>query len=146
MTTVGQSTFAITGELNVATARRATAIALTQSTTGLEAKGPLELTIAAGATVALPLTFSAGVAEALFLYLYSPKKMVVRVTGTDASHPGPMELGLKGIWMQTFTPGEGVAAVSITNPSTTEAVTIEYAYAALADAADAPEYWDDAVT
>jgi hypothetical protein len=45
--------------------------------------------------------------------------------------------------LQTYTPEHGVASIEVTNPSTTEAVTIEYAYAALADAADAPEFWDD---
>jgi len=141
--TVGTSTISITGAVEVVTKRRNTNIALTQSIGEVEAKGPLELTIPAGATVSLPLSFSTGVDEALFLYIYSPKKMVVRVTGKDASHPGPMEKGLKGIWLETFTPGEGVVAVSVTNPSTTDAVTIEYAYAAKADASDNPEYWND---
>lgn len=143
MTTVGQSTIALTGEVVIATARRTTSIALTQSIGELEVKGPLELTIAPGATVALPLSFSTGVTEALFLLIYAPSKVVVRVTGSDVSHPGPIEKGLKGYWIETFTPGEGVTAISMTNPSTTDAVTIEYGYGALGDSADAPAFWDD---
>lgn len=141
--TVGQSTISIVGEVQITTARRSTSIALSQSIGELEVKGPLELTVAAGASVALPLSFSAGVSEALFLLLYSPKKAVVRITGSDVSHPGPMEKGLKGYWMETFSPGEGVTAITVTNPSTTEAITLEYAYAAKGDASDAPTYWND---
>lgn len=142
MSTIGQSTVSVTGSIDIASARRSSNIALTQSIGEVETKGPVELTLGAGETRALPLDLSTGVDEVLFLYLYSPKKLVVRVTGKDASHPGPIEKGLKGIWMETFTPGEGVTAITVTNPGT-DPVTIEYAYAAKADAADVPAYWND---
>jgi hypothetical protein len=141
MTTVGKSTFSLTGTLGFDSPRRSSNIALSQSIGGLEVKGPIELTIAAGATVSLPLSFSTGVSEALVLALYSAARLDVALTASG-DVPGPVKLGMKGNWVQTFAPGRGLAAVSVTNPSTTESVALEYAYAALADAGDAPEFWE----
>lgn len=134
------STIAITGSVEVVTQRRATNINLSQSIADVEAKGPLELTIAAGATVPVPFTFSGTVEEVLFFCIYSPDKVRLDLEGTL---DGDITIGLKGYGMWTFCPGEGLKTVFVHNPSATEAVTIEYAYAAKGDVSDVPEYWND---
>ena len=141
---VGQDTIALSGTLEFVSSRRNTQIALTQNMGELEVKGPLSLNIPANTTVNLPLSFSTGVGEALFLYIYAPKKLVVRVTGKDISLPGPMEKGLKGYWIETMAPGEGITAITLLNESLSDNVQIEYAYGALADVNDTPAYWLDA--
>lgn len=138
--TIGQSTVAISGTLDVVTTRRTTLLALTQSIGGVEVKGPQELTIAAGATVDVPLPFSSGVDEALFLAIYSPRKVNLSIVD---GNEGVVSLGLKGYYLHTYTPGKGLAGLQVSNPSISSAVTIEYVYAAKADATDSPDYWND---
>lgn len=144
MTTVGQGVVALAGNITLASGRRSTNIALSESIPGVETKGTLELNIAAGATVSLPFLFAAGITEVLWLYIYTPKKVNLTITGKDAVTPGPIKRGLKGIMMDTFLPGEGITALTITNTYTSP-ITIEYAYACLADVNDAPDYWNDAL-
>ncbi len=138
------SSFSLTGTATFATSRKSTPWALSQAIGEIEAKAS-ELRIpSGGAYVSVPLGLSATVTEALLLVLYSPKKLIIEYTSSDADDPGPMKLGLKGLHVLTLSPGEGITTLRASNPSTTEDVTLEYGVCAkAADADDDPDYWDD---
>jgi hypothetical protein len=139
------SSIAIAGTIDATTTRKATETTVSQVVDEIEVKQGMEVRVpVGGGLVSVPLPFSTGIAEALILHLYSPKKLVLRITGSDVSHAGPIDLGIKGHWFITLTPGEGIAAISASNPSTTDDVTLEYSYGAKSAAGDDdPTYWDD---
>ena len=138
------SSFNLAGILSIVTAKKQLTWPLSQIVSQLEIKTPEVLIPAGGALTSVPLNLSTGVTEALVVVLYAPKKLVVRYTTSDASHPGPVEMGIKGLHILTLSPGEGIVAISASNPSATEDVTLEYAVGAKAAVGDGdPDYWDD---
>lgn len=139
----GTSTVDIAGTVEVTKSRASTPRTLMQTISDLEAKD-LEITVPRSSTVALPLGLSSGVPEALFLLIYSPKKLVVRYTSADVSLPGPIELGIKGYHILTLTPGEGITAVSLVNANDSEDIIVEYCVAAKSQTTDAsPTFYTD---
>lgn len=136
------SSINLAGTLNVATPRRVSPIVLSEIIDTIEAK-QFDFNIAANASgVTVPLLFPVGVTEALFLHLYSPKKLILELTGSDAT-PGPMKLGLKGHMLLTMQPDEGIISLKASNPSTTEDVNLEVVVGCIAAAGQSPEFFDD---
>lgn len=140
----GTCSIDLTGTVKAVSSRMDHTVSLVQTLTDVESKN-LSFQVSRGASaVSLPLGLSTGVTEALLVLIYSPKKLVLRITGADASHPGPVELGIKGFFLLTLTPGEGVASIDVSNPSATEDVTIEYTVAAKAASTDDdPDFYLD---
>jgi hypothetical protein len=138
------STIDIVGEVKITTARLDRTLTLMQTLSDIEVKG-MEATIPrSGADVSVPLGLSAGVAEGLFLAIYSPKKLIVRYTTADASHPGPVEFGIKGHHILTLTPDAGIVALAFSNPSDTEDVVVEYVVGAKRQSTDEdPDFYTD---
>lgn len=138
------SSFNLAGLLKIVTARKENEISLSQILAEVEAKGYEVLIPAGGVLTAVPMPFSGGVTEALVVALYAPKKLTLRITSADGSHPGPMELGIKGWWFVTLNPGAGITAISASNASSTSNVTLEVYFGAKQSAGDPdPSYWTD---
>ena len=136
------SSINLAGTLNVATPRRVSPIVLSEIIESIEAK-QFDFNIAANAAdVNIPLMFPSGVTEALILHLYSPKKLVLELTGSDAT-PGPMKIGLKGHMLLTMQPDEGITTLRVTNPSTTEDVNLEVVVGCVPVDGQTPEFFDD---
>jgi hypothetical protein len=138
------SSFSLAGELTIATARKNLAWALSEVIGELEIKHNEILVPAGGALTSVPLVLSSGVSEALVVVLYAPKALTVRYTSSDVSHAGPIELGIKGLHFLTLATGAGITAISVSNASVTDDVTLEYAIGAKAAVGDDdPSYWDE---
>lgn len=139
---MGTSAISIAGELKVATARRTSDIGISQAIADLEVKS-FEVTVPYGAALTtIPLQLSGGVTEALFLHLYCPMKIIVEVTTSDLTSPGPVRFGMKGHVVLTLTPGEGVTLLKAINPHTACDTTLEVVVGAKsAPTDDDPEFY-----
>lgn len=133
------------GTVSVVSSQRETTIALLQILVELETKA-YEFTVAKNTTsfLAVPLPFSAGVAEALYVHLYAPKALILELTytSTSGSNGGPVEAGLKGHRIETLTPGEGLAALRVKNLSTSDDVVLDLVVGAKQKASDTPPFWE----
>lgn len=139
---MAKSSINIAGLISLATARKTTEIAMSQVIPDVGVK-PGEMTVpTGGAYHPVPLNLSPTMTEALVLVLYSPKKLNIQVTSSDSGTPGPIRLGLKGLWVLTLTPEHGITAVSASN-SGTDDVVLEYAIVAQETASDELAWWDD---
>lgn len=99
------------------------------------------LKVAAGNTyVAVPIPFSPGVDEALFLLVASVLPVDVEITGSGAT-PGPLTLGAKGICLWTAMPGKGIASMRIKNPDALADTTVMLAFATAPSAGEIPPFF-----
>lgn len=136
----GDSSINITGNVKLASVKRLTDFPLSQIIGDVEVKhGDLNIS-SGGSPVSVPLSFASGVTETLFLLLYSPKPLIIIVTGKNGDVPGPIRLGLKGFSMFTLTPGNGITVLQAVNPNNDD-VTLEYVYASLENASEIADYW-----
>src|SRR4051812_17591993 len=106
----------IAGKLNTTTTNGITPIPLQQTIDKIEVKNN-QYTIPANGTFAVPMNFSTGVTEAVFLRMWTEGKLLVSIDGGA-------QKGLRGLSIQTFYPDEGIAAVSIENPSDSDDVVV----------------------
>lgn len=134
-----QSTIGVEGKISVASGKSDAPSYIALAIEEVEAKS-YEVTIGAASTGSIPMPFSSGVDEAIVLALYSPKHVLVQVTGKSAT-PGPVKLGLKGWWLLTMAPGEGITALSVTN-SQTEPVTLNVILGTKAPDNATPPFWE----
>jgi len=139
----GTSSFNLAGTLTVATSRRSSPLALSQVIGEVEAKS-LEINVPYGGTeTTVPLGLSSGVTEALIVAFYSAEELILELESSDSTEAGPIRLGIKGHWIMTLSPDEGITSVKAVNPSTTTDRTLEYVVGSIAKSGDTPEYWDD---
>jgi hypothetical protein len=130
------STIDLTGTLTLTTTRKTDPVTITQTIDLIEAKD-FELTIPhAGALATIALCLSPGVTEALFVHLYCPKNLLLKLTSSDTTTPGPMSVGLRGHWMMTLYPGEGITQIQVQNPDQANDVTLQVAIGALGQLGD----------
>ncbi len=135
------SSIDVAGMLSVATGNRLAQLPLSTSIGDLQVK-TIPFTIAAGgAYVSFPLTLPAGVTEALYVAIFSNKTLRVRVTSADATNPGPCALGIRGHWSMVLAPGEGITALSMSNPDTGEDANVEVVIGCKVDNGDDPDFW-----
>lgn len=138
----GTSSLNLAGNLVVVTARRESKIALSQIVGQIEAKQQ-EFNIPAGTTQSVALPFSSGVTEALVVHFYCPKTLHIEFSSSDTTTPGPVRVGIKGHWLMTMAPAEGmISPISVINPDLNNDITLEMVVAAVQDAADTPEFWE----
>lgn len=140
---MSDSSFNLTGLLQVTTTRKVNDIAISSTIDGLETKD-YEVTIpTGGAYTAVPMPFSAGVTHALVMHLYAPRALKLKITSVDADFPGPIVLGILGHYFLTLTPDEGISAIEASNPSTDTNVSLQVAFGAKGMSSDDdPEYYD----
>ena len=136
------------GSINIAGTLTATGdtdagdpVALSQVISEIEKKGATNYTIGPSASLSIPLNLSSGVTEALFLFLYCAAPLLIHETTSDLSSPGPTIKGLKGLAIWTYTPGEGLAALTVSNADPLNAVSLSVVLAAAPAAGIVPPYW-----
>jgi hypothetical protein len=134
------SSINLVGTLTSATSRRISPSALSQIIGELEVKN-IEVFVAHGTTVPVPLAFSPGVTEALVLYIYCPYALALTLESSDADDPGPMTIGHKGVTLLTLAPGRGIVSVSATNEHSTQDATLELTVGTVQAAGDVPSFW-----
>ena len=128
----------ICGMIRVASSRGTSEFPLSQVIADVEVKQN-EITLAGGATnVALPLALSAGVSEALMLVIYTPAKARLHITATNG---GPAPLGIKGTFIMTLNPGDGITGVTIDNLSAIDELVVSWIVVAQDASADVPGWW-----
>lgn len=132
------------GTVDLVGQRSSAEIALSQMVDSVEVKR-VEVRVPSSTLSAqdVPFVLSPTVEEVLWLHVFSPKKVILELTSNDATNPGPIRVGCKGHSVLSCSPGEGITAIGVINESTTEEVTVEISYAAVAADGDLPAYWDE---
>jgi hypothetical protein len=140
----GDSTIGAVGTINVTTPRRSTTFGISQVIDGIECKWK-EITIvhggSAGSLTSIPLDLSVGVTEALVLILECSLPIVIQLTSSDTTSPGPIFFGLKGLSFLTFTPGEGIVTLRAYNADPSNDAVLEIGIGALGNVTDQPTFW-----
>ena len=135
-----QSVVALSGKVAISSNRHSTELTLMQSVANLEVK-QIELTIphAGVSPTAVGLNLSAGITEALFLFVSVPKTLKMYVTPTGGAE---QTFQVKGTQILTFAPGGGLTALRFQNEDAVNDVVIEVYVGAKAAAADEdPAFW-----
>lgn len=135
-----KSSFNLKAILDVVGGRSKNEIGISQIVDGIEARRVETLIPALSNWIDIPLTFNAGVEEALIIHIYSASSLFIEM----ADSPGDtVQVGLKGHGLWTFTPGKGITAIRAKNESASINTTLELTYGALQDVSDEPEYWQE---
>lgn len=135
-----KSSFNLKAILDVVGGRSKNEIGISQIVDGIEARRVETLIPASSNWIDIPLTFNAGVEEALTIHVYSAASLLIEM----ADNPGDtVQIGLKGHGFWTFTPGKGITAIRAKNESASINTTLELTYGALQDVSDEPEYWQE---
>jgi len=140
----GSDSISLVGSVTVTSPKRCITIGLSQVITEIQGKST-ETTIPhatnAGTAVDVSLPLSTGVTEALCLVFSCDAPIVVLLTSSDATHPGPMAIGIKGFSMLTMSPGEGIISITAYNVDPDNDASLEMAVISLATSVDQPGYW-----
>jgi hypothetical protein len=68
-------------------------------------------------------------------------KAVLVLRSSDANAPGPIALGIQGIYIMTLYPGEGITSIQAYNPDPQNDVILEVATVSLGNSNDTPSFW-----
>ena len=131
----------LAGTLTDTTGRRTNNVGIAQAIDQIEGKSKQTTIPHGGAVTSIPLDLSTGITDALVLAVYAPTKVVLVLTSSDVTAPGPMRVGLQGWTFLSMTPGEGIAALSVINNDATADVQVDTYVFALAAPTDEPPWW-----